>query len=64
MAFLPATFFAALFAVPLLKWDEGNVIQKRFWVYWAFTLPTTAAVFIAQNVVTRYGKEIKKKLAV
>ena len=45
MAFLPATFFAALFAVPLLKWDEPRVVQSNFWVYWAFTLPATALVF-------------------
>jgi Mg2+ and Co2+ transporter CorA len=48
MAFLPATFFAALFAVPSLKWDESSVIQDKFWVYWAFTIPCTAAVFLVQ----------------
>ncbi|KAF7184772.1 hypothetical protein CNMCM7691_006330 [Aspergillus felis] len=46
MAFLPATFFAALFAVPSLQWGTEDVVQKNFWVYWAFTLPTTAAVFL------------------
>ncbi|OTA95386.1 hypothetical protein M434DRAFT_69401 [Hypoxylon sp. CO27-5] len=45
MAFLPATFFAALFAVPSLRWEESKVIQSKFWVYWAFTLPTTALIF-------------------
>ncbi|KAK7751461.1 hypothetical protein SLS62_006546 [Diatrype stigma] len=46
MAFLPATFFAALFAVPSLDWDNDNVIKGNFWVYWAFTLPATALVFL------------------
>ncbi|KAJ6014018.1 hypothetical protein N7540_008609 [Penicillium herquei] len=46
MAFLPATFFAALFAVPSLQWDHDVVVQSNFWVYWAFTLPKTAAVFL------------------
>ncbi|KAI9150238.1 Notoamide biosynthesis cluster protein M' [Paramyrothecium foliicola] len=45
MAFLPATFFAALFALPISQWEEAEFIQRRFWIYWAFTLPTTALVF-------------------
>ncbi|KAI1385579.1 glycoside hydrolase family 31 protein [Hypoxylon trugodes] len=47
MAFLPATFIAALFSVPSLDWQatNGPVIQNNFWVYWAFTLPATAIVF-------------------
>lgn len=48
MAFLPATFFAALFSVPSLDWRPGpgrGVVQDTFWVYWAFTLPATALVF-------------------
>ncbi|KAM7185673.1 hypothetical protein V8F20_011697 [Naviculisporaceae sp. PSN 640] len=46
MAFLPATFLAALFAVPSLKWDdEEKVMQDNFWVFWAFALPATGLVF-------------------
>jgi len=45
MAFLPATFFAALFAIPLLQWQGDNVMTERFLVYFAFTLPCTALVF-------------------
>ncbi|KAI1171738.1 hypothetical protein F4777DRAFT_36093 [Nemania sp. FL0916] len=41
MLFLPGTFFATLFAVPSLKWDEDPVITNRFWVYFAFTIPST-----------------------
>ncbi|KAJ8128435.1 hypothetical protein O1611_g5198 [Lasiodiplodia mahajangana] len=46
MAFLPATFFATLFAVPSLDWNGTTIITGNFWVYWAFTLPTTALVFL------------------
>ncbi|KAH8674228.1 hypothetical protein BX600DRAFT_227290 [Xylariales sp. PMI_506] len=46
MAFLPSTFVAALFAVPSLQWTEANVIQDNFWVYWAFSIPTTILVFV------------------
>lgn len=45
MAFLPATFFAALFSMPSLQSDDPSVIRPRFWVYLAFTLPTTVLVF-------------------
>ncbi len=46
MTFLPGTFFAALFAIPSLQWDQAEVIQNKFWVYWAFTLPATVLVFV------------------
>jgi hypothetical protein len=46
MCFLPATFFAALFAIPSLQWDKPTVIGSRFWVYWVVTIPTTILVFI------------------
>lgn len=51
MAFLPATFFAALFDIPTLAWDQPNVITHNFWVYWAFTLPTTLLVFVLWDVL-------------
>lgn len=45
MLFLPATFFAALFAMPTLQWNSTPVIQSSFWIYWAFTLPSTGLIF-------------------
>ncbi|KAK3367287.1 hypothetical protein B0T24DRAFT_533967 [Lasiosphaeria ovina] len=60
MAFLPATFFAALFAVPSLHWDQSVVVQDTFWVYWAFTLPTTLAVFVIWLLITG-RKQIQKQ---
>jgi FtsH-binding integral membrane protein len=54
MAFLPATFFAALFAVLSLQWDKPGVVQDKFWIYWAFTLPSTAFVFIAWFLITNW----------
>lgn len=55
MAFLPATFFATLFAVPSLSWNENApvVVKSNFWVYVAFALPTTAIVFVVWAVCTR-----------
>lgn len=46
MIFLPPTFFATLFAMPLLKWDGPQVVQQNFGIYWAVSLPTTAAVLL------------------
>lgn len=46
MVFLPATFFAALFAVPSLDWKADDVIQSNHWVYWAFSIPATVLVFL------------------
>ncbi|KAI4703511.1 hypothetical protein J4E89_010087 [Alternaria sp. Ai002NY15] len=46
MIFLPPTFFATLFAMPLLTWDGPKVIQPSFGIYWAASLPTTAAVLL------------------
>lgn len=66
MAFLPGTFFAALFAVPSLKWEQPgpNVIQPKFWVYWAFTLPSTLLVFVvwtALNYKTWIWAQLKAR---
>ncbi|MCJ1283554.1 hypothetical protein MMC26_002884, partial [Xylographa opegraphella] len=47
MAFLPATWVAALFAMPLFNWNgtpDEPLVYDRFWIYWALTLPLTAAV--------------------
>lgn len=53
MAFLPGTFFAALFSVPSLQWNTEPVVQDKFWVYWAFTLPFTALVFTLWALLTQ-----------
>lgn len=45
MAFLPATFFAAVFSMPSLEWDKPGVVTWSFAVYWALTVPVTALVF-------------------
>ncbi|KAM5350946.1 hypothetical protein ACJ41O_003669 [Fusarium nematophilum] len=61
MAFLPGTFFAALFAIPSLKWDQPGVVQQNFWVYWAFTLPFTALVFGIWKVATKRSHRLLNK---
>ena len=44
IVFLPGTFIAALFAMPLFQWDavgDNKVVSNRFWIYWAVTVPLT-----------------------
>ena len=49
MAFLPGTFFAALFSVPSLGWADSN----KFALYWACTVPVTVATFVLWAFVTQ-----------
>lgn len=63
MAFLPGTFFAALFAVPSLRWDDTkSVIGDNFWIYWAFTLPLTVFVFVLWMILTQREELAKLRL--
>lgn len=61
MAFLPATFFAALFALPSLDWSQSNVIRGNFWIYWAFVVPTTLAIFVTWLAFTPRGVKWRKR---
>jgi len=60
--FLPATFFAALFALPLLNWDESPVIHKRFWVYLAFTFPSTAVIAVGFTLFSLWQGNERRKI--
>ncbi|KAI1394091.1 uncharacterized protein F4822DRAFT_439854 [Hypoxylon trugodes] len=59
MVFLPGTFFATLFAVPSLDWrNTDHVIGGNFWVYWAFTAPSTVIIIILWLAFTQ-SKEMR-----
>lgn len=55
MLFLPGTFYAALFALPSLKFDDKapGVVQDGFGLYWAFTIPSTLMVLLASLVMNK-----------
>ncbi|KAK0708424.1 hypothetical protein B0H67DRAFT_556910 [Lasiosphaeris hirsuta] len=53
MAFLPATFLAALFAMPSLP----SVVQEQFWIYWAVAIPATALVFAVVGFISGEREE-------
>lgn len=49
VAFLPATFVASLFAMPLLSWNASQgspILNSRFWIYWAVTAPLTITTLV------------------
>ncbi|KAK0663905.1 hypothetical protein QBC41DRAFT_234273 [Cercophora samala] len=49
MAFLPATFLAALFSIPSMGWVE----PEKFWVCWACVIPTTIVTFTLWAGITQ-----------
>lgn len=51
MIFLPGTFIAAIFAMPVLDLSPPNsssmvVVRKGFGIYWALTVPLTLSVLM------------------
>ena len=65
MVFLPGTFVASFFAMPMLKWDAtayNKIVSPRFWIYWMVTVPLTMAVF-AVWWVRQIVKERKERKA-
>ena len=56
MAFLPATFLAAFFAFPVLEWEHKTDVQMDgLQLYWAVAIPSTAVIFVAWALVTKWG---------
>ncbi|KAH8670661.1 hypothetical protein BGZ61DRAFT_483009 [Ilyonectria robusta] len=54
--FLPGTFIAAFFAMPILDWNAlsmNDVMTNHFWLYWAISIPLTVVVMA---VVGAYGR--------
>jgi hypothetical protein len=43
MVFLPGTFIATFFAMPLFDWHApyGQIVDKRIWIYFLVTIPLT-----------------------
>ncbi|MDI1486806.1 MAG: hypothetical protein OHK93_006068 [Ramalina farinacea] len=69
VVFLPGTFVAALFSMPLFQWDTRtkphSAISEQFWIYWATTLPLTiltlALWFAWMRLQTRRHRDRDKK---
>jgi CorA-like Mg2+ transporter protein len=70
MAFLPGTFVASFFAMPMLNWDaaaDDRIVSRRFWIYWIVTLPLTFLVFAlwwaGQKVKERNERKANERAA-
>jgi Mg2+ and Co2+ transporter CorA len=71
MVFLPGTFVASFFAMPLLNWQApkgSTVVSHRFWVYWAVTVPLTIATillwlawFSRKDIAVKWKKSHKRR---
>jgi len=49
VVFLPGTFVASFFAMPLFNWDADRnsaILKGRFWIYWAVSIPLTLVTII------------------
>lgn len=65
VVFLPGTFVASLFAMPLFEWnaaDDGMVVSKRLWVYWAVTVPLTCLTIVVWVLWTRRQARVHRVL--
>lgn len=53
MFFLPGTLVASLFAMPLFNWEAPTlreVLNQRFWIYWAVAIPATILVLMTWRI--------------
>jgi Mg2+ and Co2+ transporter CorA len=49
LAFLPATFISAVFSTSFFSYDADSgdwSVSDKFWVYWAYAVPTTLATSV------------------
>lgn len=52
--FLPLSFIASLFSIPVFNWQasseddssDHSVVSSRFWIYWVVSVPLTAATLL------------------
>ena len=65
VVFLPGTFVASFFAMPLFEWNavgDGIFVSKRFWVYWAVTVPLTCLTLVVWVLWTRRQARVHRVL--
>ena len=63
--FLPSTYVAALFSMPLFQWGTetagDTLVSKYFWIYWAVSIPLTILTlslwFIWMRLQTRRHRD-------
>ena len=61
LIFFPGTFISTLFAMPLFHWESDTVVNSKFWIYWAFTIPLTLVLVGAWLVWNRWQARLVRK---
>jgi hypothetical protein len=63
MAFLPATFLATVFAMPIMEWEQGMgvVMRPEMGLYFGLSVPITLGIFIAWTYLTRRRKRVVER---
>ncbi|KAF7937182.1 uncharacterized protein EAE98_001496 [Botrytis deweyae] len=62
--FLPGTFFAAIFSTTFFNFQHGvyaGIVSKKFYVYWASTIPTTLTLLGMWLLWQRRTKKMLEK---
>ncbi|KAI0455726.1 hypothetical protein F5B21DRAFT_179893 [Xylaria acuta] len=56
LTFLPPTFVSAIFSMSFFDYsaDSGWAISDKFWLYWAFAVPTTILTAVAWHFLRQY----------
>jgi Mg2+ and Co2+ transporter CorA len=63
MAFLPATFLATVFAMPIMEWQQGMgvVMRPELGLFFGLAVPMTLGIFVVWTYLTRRRKRVEKK---
>ncbi|KAM3074791.1 hypothetical protein ACMFMG_008205 [Clarireedia jacksonii] len=62
--FLPGTFLAAIFSTTFFNFQSGDnagVVSKKFYIYWATTIPMTLFLFVLWLFWQKRAKQILEK---
>ncbi|KAJ6103082.1 hypothetical protein N7486_005509 [Penicillium sp. IBT 16267x] len=61
LTFLPPTFISAIFSMSFFTYDTGAGwgVSDKFWIYWAFAIPTT----IATGLIWQYWSRLFPRLS-
>jgi hypothetical protein len=62
--FLPLSFVASLFSIPVFDWQassedgssDHSVVSSRFWIYWVVSIPLTAATLVGWRLWWNHQK--------
>ena len=61
MCFLPGTFVASIFAMPMFDWRApfGSVVSDRLWIYFVVTIPLTLATCAVWWLWLRFKEKVE-----